>query len=308
MKKITILTLIVTLFCLLINAQEFQIPLYSGIIPNAKSVKIVETTEYADFKIVKNVTNPDISVYLPTRKFETGKCVIICPGGGYGQLSVDLEGSDIARFLNSIGVAAVVLKYRLPTKENSIDPSITPLLDAQRAIRLVRFNAHRWGIHPNQIGIMGFSAGGHLASTASTHFDYGKPTAKDSVEQQSCRPDFTILGYPVVSFGDSVKQTRTKNMLFGDSKDWKQISKFSNELQVTKETPPAFIIHADNDPGVVTMHSILYYNALHKNGIPCELHILSEGGHGFGLGTNNPHVNVWTYNLKLWLASLQLNK
>ena len=196
-------------------AQNFVLPLYNGVIPNSNAIEVKETVEKKDITLIRNVQNPDIAVFLPSKRFATGQAVVICPGGGYWVLAYDLEGTDIAKYFNSIGVAAVVLKYRLPTSGNSIIPHKTPLMDAQRALRLVRFNAEKWNIQPSKIGIMGFSAGGHLASTLGTHFDYGNKTAADSVEQQSCRPDFMILCYPVISFVDSASHTGSPESLLG---------------------------------------------------------------------------------------------
>ncbi|MBN2814651.1 MAG: alpha/beta hydrolase, partial [Bacteroidales bacterium] len=196
--------LLLALLCGSLKAQEFQIPLYSGSIPNANTVIIDEKTAISDVKRISHVQVPDIAVYLPSNRFATGQAVVICPGGGYHILAYDLEGTDIARYLNSIGVAAIVLKYRLPVYGNTVESHKVPLMDAQRAMRLVRYNAKKWHINPEMIGIMGFSAGGHLASTLGTHFDYGNPNAADSVEQISCRPDFMVLMYPVISFADGI--------------------------------------------------------------------------------------------------------
>ena len=288
--------------------QEYRLPLYSGEIPNSKYTGADEKIEKKDIILISNVQTPDISVYLPSPRFATGQAVIICPGGGYWVLAYDLEGTDIAKYFNSIGVAAIVLKYRLPTYGNCIEPHKAPLMDAQRAMRLVRHNAEKWNINPVKIGIMGFSAGGHLASTLGTHFDYGNKTAKDSVEQKSCRPDFMILMYPVISFTDSTMHTGSRDALLGKSQDIKLLQYYSNELQVRDDTPPAFLVHADNDTGVPAENTLLMYNALRKKKIPAELHILSEGEHGFGLGLRNEHVASWTYNLKLWLNWLNNRK
>ena len=231
----------------------------------------------------------------------TGQAVIICPGGGYWALAYDLEGTDIARYLNSIGVVGIVLKYRLPTYGNVIEPHKAPLMDAQRAMRLVRFNARKWNIDTAKIGIMGFSAGGHLASTLGTHFDRGNKASADSIERISCRPDFMILMYPVISFTEACTHKGSREALLGKNPDKALVAYYSNELQVTKDTPPAFFVHADNDRGVPVENSLLMYKALRANGIPAELHILSEGNHGFGLGLINNHIASWAENLKLWL-------
>jgi acetyl esterase/lipase len=287
-----------------VNAQEYRMPLYPGAIPNSKNTGGIEKTEVSDITLISNVQIPDIAIYLPSKRFATGQAVIICPGGGYWVLAYDLEGTDIARYLNSIGVAAIVLKYRLPTYGNCIEPHKAPLMDAQRAMRLVRHNASKWNINPSKIGIMGFSAGGHLASTLGTHFDYGNKPATDSVEKESCRPDFMILMYPVISFTDSCMHVGSSESLLGKDPDPALVKYYSNELQVKDDTPPAFFVHADNDNGVPVENTLLMYKALRARHIPAELHILSEGEHGFGLGGNNEHIASWKNSLKLWLSSL----
>jgi acetyl esterase/lipase len=287
-----------------ISAQEFRIPLYEGIVPNSVKTDSDEKIEKNDITAISHVQNPDIAVYLPTKRFSTGQAVIICPGGGYWIVAYDLEGTDIARYFNSIGVAAIVLKYRQPVYGNTSVPHKAPLMDAQRAMRLVRYNASRWNIDPGKIGIMGFSAGGHLASTLGTHFDYGDKTATDPVERLSCRPDFMILMYPVISFTDPCMHTGSRDALLGKDPDKNLVNYYSNELQVKNDTPPAFFVHADDDKGVPVENTLLMYKALREKNIPAELHILSEGEHGFGLGVNNEHVASWTYNLKLWLKWL----
>jgi len=309
MKKLsTILLLMLFARSLTTYAQEYRLQLYNDIVPNSKPTTTTEKIEKKEIIWITNVHIPDIAVYLPTKKFATGQAVVICPGGGYGGLAYDLEGTDIARYLNSIGIAGVVLKYRLPSIETSLEPHKTPLMDAQRAMRLVRFNAAKWNIDPGKIGIMGFSAGGHLASTLGTHFDYGNKASADSIERNSCRPDFMILMYPVISFTDSCLHSGSRKTLLGNNPDKDLIISYSNELQVKDDTPPAFFVHADDDSGVPVENTLLMYKALRKKKIPAELHILSEGEHGFGLALNNEHVASWSNSLKLWLNSLNLNK
>lgn len=281
--------------------QDYILPLYPGEIPNSIHTGQKEKMEKKDIVLISNVQNPDITVYLPSKRFATGQAVVICPGGGYWVLAYDLEGTDIARYLNSIGVAGIVLKYRLPTSGNTVQPHKAPLMDAQRAMRLVRSNAKSWNIDTAKIGIMGFSAGGHLASTLGTHFDYGNKSASDSVERQSCRPDFMVLMYPVISFTDASVHPGSAEALLGKNPDKDLLVYYSNELQVKDDTPPAFFALADNDEGVPAENSLLMYAALRKKKIPAELHILSEGKHGFGLGLGSDHVTSWTQNLKLWL-------
>lgn len=308
----TIVKAFFVIICLLfianMQAQNTNMPLYSGPIPNSKDNGGKEKIDRQDITVISNVQVPGIDIYLPTKRFATQQAVVICPGGGYWVLAYDLEGTDIAKYLNSIGVAAIVLKYRLPTYGNTVESYKVPLMDAQRAIRLVRSNASKWNISPDKIGIMGFSAGGHLASTAGTHFDYGNKTSSDSIEKMSCRPDFMILMYPVISFVDPSTHTGSRDALLGTNKTKELLDYYSSELQVTKDTPPAFFVAADNDTGVPAENTLLMYKALRANKIPAELHILSEGEHGFGLGTGNEHINSWTNSLKLWLNWLNKQK
>lgn len=299
LKPILLGTLVLCNF--LLSGQDFILPLYKGEIPNSKETGQTEKIEKKDITIISNVQNPDIAVYLPSKRFATGQAVVICPGGGYWILAYDLEGTDIARYLNSIGVAGIVLKYRLPTYGNTIEPYKVPLMDAQQAMRLVRTHAADWNIDPSKIGVMGFSAGGHLASTLGTHFDSGNPAATDPVQKQSCRPDFMVLMYPVISFTADCCHTGSREALLGKNPSPELVNYFSNELQVSDDTPPAFFVHADNDTGVPVENTLLMYEALRKKKIPAELHILTEGEHGFGLGGSNNHIASWSENLKLWL-------
>lgn len=302
MRKLAILLSLIAFFTgQLARAQDFVLPLYTGEIPNSVVTGHQEKVEKTDITIIRDIQNPDIAVYLPTKKFATGQAVVICPGGGYWILAYDLEGTDIAKYLNSIGVAGIVLKYRLPTYGNTAVPYKAPLMDAQRAMRLVRANAKGWNIDPAKIGIMGFSAGGHLASTLGTHFDYGNKASADPVEQLSCRPDFMVLMYPVITFTDSCMHRGSRDALLGKNPDPKLVQYYSSELQVQDDTPPTFIAQADDDTTVPIENAILMFEALKKKKIPTELHILSEGEHGFGLAENNAHINSWTDSLRLWL-------
>jgi acetyl esterase/lipase len=285
--------------------QDFRMPLYTGDIPNSRPNNVVERFDSIYTNALRGISIPDISVYMPTRSFSTGQAIIICPGGGYWIESVELEGRDIARYLTTIGIIAIVLKYRLPSDEICVDKHQVPLMDAQRAIRMVRANASNWGINPEKIGVMGFSAGGHLASTLATHFDYGNTNVKDSIERFSSRPNFMVLIYPVISFADSITHLGSKKQLIGKNPSPELVKYYSNELQIKDDTPPAFIIHATDDDVVWVENSLLMYRALKKKNISAELHVLSEGGHGFGLASNNNHVNFWGENLKWWLKSLQ---
>jgi len=208
---------------------------------------------------------------------------------------------DIARKLNEWGVTAFVVKYRIPSDATMIHKEIGPLQDAQQAIRFVRMNAEKWNLNPDRIGIMGFSAGGHLASTAATHF---RNPVIDKTDV-NLRPDFLILGYPVISFSDSIGHRGSRDNLLGKAPSKEKIKEYSNELQVTSETPPTFIFHAADDKGVVPLNSIVFYQSLLKHGIPAELHIYERGGHGFGM--DNPTTEEkWMNSLRNWLVSRAL--
>lgn len=288
-------------------AQNHKLPLWNkNEIPNYKPSDETEHADTTDIVRISKVQKPEIEVFLPAKKNANGQAVVICPGGGYAILAYDWEGTDIAKWLNSLGVAGIVLKYRLPRSKSNIIGYKSPLLDAQRAIRLTRHHAKEWHIEPDKIGIMGFSAGGHLASTAGTHFDPGDPNADDPIERQSSRPDFMILGYPVISFTDNAKHKGSRANLLGDEVENKELQKyFSNELQVTKETPPAFLFHASDDTGVPVKNSLLFYEALVNHSVPAEMHIFPKGGHGFSLAIKNKHLSSWTTHCAAWLQWLK---
>jgi acetyl esterase/lipase len=251
--------LTVLFFFQMTQAQDITIPLWpAGKVPNYQKSDEVEKIENADIVRISKVQSPDITVFLPAKKNSTGQAVIICPGGGYGILAYDWEGTDIAKLLNSKGITAIVLKYRLPSPKSSITPHLTPLMDAKRAMRIVRANADKWGIKKNNIGIMGFSAGGHLASTLATHFDGGDKNSKDSIEQQSSRPDFAVLIYPVITMNQSFTHMGSRNNLLGNNPDSSLVNLYSNELQVTKQTPPTFLLHATDDGAVPVENSLRF--------------------------------------------------
>ena len=225
-----------------------------------------------------------------------GTAVVVCPGGGYQNLSMEKEGTDIARWLNSLGVTAFVLKYRLgPKYHHPIE-----LGDAQRAIRTVRSRAAEFRINPDRVGIMGFSAGGHLASSAGTHFDAGNAAATDPIDRLGSRPDFLILCYPVISFVNYTHQG-SKNNLLGTNPDPKLVDTMSSELAVTAQTPPTFLFHTNADTGVPAENSVLFYMALRKAGVPAEMHIYERGPHGVGLANTDEALSTWPQRLADWL-------
>ncbi len=240
---------------------------------------------------------PTLTISLPREK-RTGAAVVICPGGGYRGLAMSYEGIDVGQWLNEHGIAAFVLKYR---HKGTGYEHPAPLDDAQRAIRTVRARAKEFGVDPDKIGILGFSAGGHLASSAGTHFDKGKPDASDRIERVSCRPDFLVLCYPVISFTTPYTHEGSKKNLLGEDPDEKLVESMSSELQVTAETPPTFLFHTDADTGVPPENSVLFYLALRKAGVPAELHIYEKGRHGVGLAPKLPNLKSWPDRCIDWL-------
>jgi len=243
---------------------------------------------------------PTLIVCLPEPSQATGAAVVVCPGGGYGGLAMDHEGRQIAQWFNSMGVAAMILDYRHRNKGYG-HPA--PLLDAQRAIRTVRARAAEWNVDPVKIGIMGFSAGGHLASTAGTHFDKGDPQAEDPVQRASCRPDFMILCYPVIMFGEKWTHVGSQKNLLGENPDAELVRSLSNEKQVTADTPPTFLFHTDEDNGVPPENSVEFYLALRRAGVPAELHIFQQGRHGLGLAANTPGTSLWPKCCEEWMRN-----
>ncbi len=244
----------------------------------------------------EDVDKPTLTAY-PSKGSQTA--VVVCPGGGYRNLAMDHEGRQIAAWLNQQGISAFVLKYRLGPRYHH--PSM--LNDAQRAIRMVRSRAASLGIAPNRIGIWGFSAGGHLASTASTHFDAGKADAADALERVSSRPDFAILSYPVISFTTPYEHKGSKLNLLGENPDAALVRNLSNELQVTPQTPPTFLFHTNEDTSVPPENSVLYYLALRKAGVPAEMHIYEPGKHGVGLAPQHPALSTWGTLLANWFRT-----
>jgi acetyl esterase/lipase len=241
---------------------------------------------------------PTITAYRAPRG-SSGAAVIVAPGGGYGALAIEHEGRQWAYWYNAMGITAFVLKYRLgPRYHHPIE-----LGDAQRAIRTVRARATEFNIMPDRIGMMGFSAGGHLTSTAGTHFDSGKSDSTDPIERASSRPDFLILGYPVISFDPAVTHAGSLRNLLGENPDPKLVDNLSNDLQVTAQTPPTFIFHTTNDAGVPVENSVRFYLALRKAKVPVEMHLFENGPHGVGMALSDPSLSVWPNLLMNWLRS-----
>ena len=284
------------------TSAQVILPLYEKEIPNSIPGADEEQSVKEGITRISKVSIPTLIMYTPAAGKANGTAVIICPGGGYGILAIDHEGHEVAKKFNEMGVTAFVLKYRLPNDRIMVDRSIGPLQDAQRAIQMVRSNASKWKINPKKIGIMGFSAGGHLASTAGTHFN--NPVISNSTKT-SLRPDFMLLIYPVISFQDSITHSGSKNNLIGKDADVTKKTYYSNELQVTKKTPPTFLVHAKDDGAVKADNSILFYEALIKNHIPAEIYLYEKGGHGFGLNNKTSDVK-WMDLLKNWMEKRKL--
>jgi acetyl esterase/lipase len=286
--------------------SSFILPLWDNEIPNHIKSDNKETKAQKEPGIIwiEHVQIPTIEVFLPANANANGQAVLICPGGGYEGLAYDWEGTDIAKLLNSKGIAGIVLKYRLPDAKSFSNSQEVPLQDAQRALRLTRYHAVEWNISPDKIGIMGFSAGGHLASTLGTHFDLKTYNLNDAIDKLSARPDFMILIYPVISMNKSITHIGSKNALLGKDASQELIDEFSNELQIKENTPPTFVLHATDDDSVPVENSIKFYMALKEKYIAVEMHIYPDGGHGFSLALNNKHLNTWPKRLFDWLQSL----
>jgi acetyl esterase/lipase len=280
-------------------AQDRVLKVWPNGAPNDNGM--TEPEEKYDGVRVRNVSVAEMYIYLPEKEKNSGAAVVICPGGGYRIEAMDHEGFDIAAFLKENGVAGIVLKYRLPYGHHEV-----PSSDARRAIRTVRAHAEEWGIDPDKIGIAGSSAGGHLASTVGTSFDFGNANSDDPVERQSCRPDFMLLLYPVITMDEKYTHLGSRENLIGKGHDMKLVRKYSNELNVTEETPPTFLVLADDDKSVVPQNSIGFYAALKKYDVPAEMHIFQYGGHGFGIRKEGRPSDNWPYMFIDWLKARKI--
>ena len=304
MKSINLLIIILLISIDQMLAQEEFLIWDTSIPGQIITSKVQEYKEggssETDVLRVYQVVEPTIKKYLAPKEKANGAAVLICPGGGYKILAIDHEGYQIAEWLNSIGISAFVLKSRLPDDRIMKNKSVGPLQDAQKAMRIIRKNANEWNINPNKIGVLGFSAGGHLAASLSVHYDAEVYTNQNIY---SARPDFSILIYPVISFQDEFTHHGSRTNLLGKSPSKKEIDYFSNELHIDKHTPPALLIHSIDDDGVSVENSITYLKGLKKYGIKSELHVFSDGGHGYGLGRGGTH-SFWTKNAENWLNFL----
>ncbi|WP_338357794.1 alpha/beta hydrolase [Yeosuana marina] len=279
MKKLIII--MVCWLPLVSMAQEI-VELWPDKIPNSRHTLKTDTLK----------ENPTIAVFLPSKRIANGLGVVICPGGSYSWLAYEHEGTDLAKFFNGRGVAAFVLKYRLPNAKNDIEQHKSPLLDAKRAMEIVRAGAEKWNLDPSKIGIVGSSAGGHLASTLGTHFE------------SENRPDFMILLYPVVTMKGDYTHFGSRKNLLGENPSDEMVTQYSNELQVKENTPPTFIVHCADDRTVPVENSLQLVSALRKKKVPVELHVYPKGGHGFGLALNKPRLKNWSNLMIEWLEDL----
>jgi len=281
------------------NAQPMKMKVWPDGAPENNGLTAPE--EQFDGVRVRNVSEAEMFVYLPEKAINTGVAVLICPGGGYQMLAMDHEGFEMAEWLNKRGVAGIVLKYRMPNGHHAI-----PSSDARRAMRMVRMNAEKWGINPSKIGIAGSSAGGHLAATVGTRFDAGNANAPELVERMSSRPDFMLLLYPVITMNEAFTHMGSRNSLTGTESNPDLIAMYSNEKHVSKDTPPTFLVLADDDKAVVPQNSIAFYSALKDKGVPAEMHIFQKGGHGFGMRKSGIAADQWPGMFEAWLKAMQI--
>ncbi|MDG1723135.1 MAG: alpha/beta hydrolase [Flavobacteriaceae bacterium] len=283
------------------SAQQAKTPLYPEGIP-CKLHEDLETLYDATGKKIIKVGVPEIWYYPASRKTSAKlPAILIVPGGGYTTLAFDHEGIKVAQWLNQLGISAFVLLYRLPYWESEPCKSKVALMDATRAIRIIRHRASEWNINPNKVGVMGFSAGGHLAATLSTQFDLGNTAVENQFDKFSSRPDFSILVYPVISMLNGLTHMGSRKSLLGDNPTKEELNFYSNDLQVKSNTPPTLLIHAKDDSVVVPENSIQYHRALQKNKTPTTLHLLEVGGHGFGIKNAQAPTNSWLKITDEWL-------
>ena len=301
LKKYIFVVLSIFSFQIGLNAQNITLPLWESNIPNSPKESLKESYDGQHYYVV---TNPDIAVYLPSKWNSTGQAVLVIPGGGYHAIAYTWEGTDVAKWLNANGIVAAVLKYRLPNDTTTnIVRYKSPLLDASRAIRILRANAEKWNIDKNKIGVMGFSAGGHLASTLGTHFNEEK-NRNGAIDSISSRPDFMVLMYPVITMDAKYAHMGSRKNLLGKKPSQQLIDYYSSEKQVSANTPPTFIVHASDDKVVPVQNSILFYEALIQHGVSAEMHIYQNGGHGFSLANDKGYLTSWKNRCLDWLNSL----
>lgn len=296
--KSILLFFILNVVTLISEAQT--VPLYPGEIPNSKPTPNNEFGEdMVGYYVLHKISKPTIEVFLPKKEIAQGTAVIICPGGGYRVNAYQHEGIQVAQMLNEVGISAFVLKYRIPDTATMSRRDIGPLQDIQQAIKVVRANAIEWGINRDKVGILGFSAGGHLAASAGTF--YNNNLLEDN-PSTNLKPDFLILAYPVISFQENITHLGSRNQLLGENPSIEMVDKYSTELQVTADAPPTFIMHCTDDEAVKVQNSLLFYEALSAHQVPVEMHIYQNGGHGFGL--NNPTTtDYWFDRCQNWMKN-----
>jgi acetyl esterase/lipase len=305
-----------TFFCLLFAfggyaaGASIEIPLWSDGMPGGKSVQLEEVwserpiDDGTDVKLdrsVKDISRPTIEVYLPDQPNALRTSVVIFPGGGFGHLAIDKEGYDIARWLNENGIAGIVVKYRVVHPESDFYVYNASVPDCLHAIRLVRHHADAWNLDPDNLGVMGFSAGGYLTAAAGTIYDEGKPGASDPVERKSCRPDFIAPIYPLIELDQRLASNEDfKERMFGPNAEMELINRFSPLKHVSSSTPPTFLVHAHDD-GLSPQNSVRFYLALLEAGVPAELHVYSEGGHGYGIRQRGLPISSWREAFLAWM-------
>ncbi len=289
------------LLCHTTSAQPIIVPVW----PHGEPGSIAEPSYRQDTVYtekgaprVQHVVHPSLSVYLPAGGGDGRAAVVICPGGGYIRLAIDHEGEEVAKWLNQMGAVGIVLTYRLPSDAIMKDKSVGPLQDVQEAIRIVRRRAKEWSVDPGKVGVMGFSAGGHLAGSASTLYGRHVYAVSDTT---SARPDFSLLIYGVLSMRSGMTHGGSRRALLGEHPDSAQVDLFSAEMQVDERTPPAFLVHAVSDPVVPFLNSVAYLEALRRCSVPAELHLYEDGGHGFGLGRDGGTESGWPDACRRWM-------
>ncbi len=285
--------LFISAYLIIFNMSAQQIiDLWPDGVPNSLQSDMEELTVYEGSRRISNVVNPTLEVYLPSGEQSLGIGVLVCPGGGYARLAYDKEGTDVAKYLNGQGIAAFVLKYRLPENKSNEVPHKSPLMDAERAMLVIRENAEKWNLDKMKIGVMGFSAGGHLAATLGTHF------------KQGTRPDFMVLIYPVVTMKEDYTHQGSRENLIGKGPSEEWVKLYSNEQQVKTNTPPTFIVHSMDDGAVPVENSLQLAKALKEQKVPLEMHVYPKGGHGYALALNEDRLSDWPLLLVNWIRDL----
>ncbi len=311
------ISLLVFAFCLngtaIYGGESFEVPIWSGPAPGSEGIIEVEVTvERGEKKglvdrSISGVHQPTVTVHLPKKSSgELRAAMVICPGGGFTRIVIDKEGNDFAQFLSAHGVVGIVLKFRTAKSENHFYGISAMAADVRRALRLTRANAEEWKIDPARVGVFGFSAGGHVASTLATHYDGGDPFSDDPVERFGCRPDFLGLAYPLVSLQTEVAGTRYLRLLLGDDPTSEQIDRYSNELHVDARTPPAFLCHAEDDSGVLVENTKRLAAAYKRAGVACTSIVYAEGGHGYGIRDQGKPIDAWRRRFMDWLVENKL--